>query len=97
MITQGSILQIVFGLLVSFGYVMMLAKIKPYEQHGSLAIFAGVALTLIFLCSLLVKIADEFEQTSYYEQGFSATTLTVMLVLLTLSVFLFGLLGVRVS
>ena len=92
-IIPGSLIQSVVSLGVIVVYAVAVAQFKPYRtaRDNTLALILYSMLAVTLFIGLLLKVLDGYENSGKYEDGFTATAMTGVLVSTIVAVLVAGI------
>ena len=95
-IMPGSLMQLMVALMVMVLYIAAILVCRPYKapQHNIIAVALYSMLAVTFVCGLLLKVKDGFENSGKYEDGYTASSITGVLICSVVVVLVSGLGGI---
>jgi hypothetical protein len=95
-IMPGSLMQLMIALVVVVLYIAAILVCRPYKaaQHNIIAVALYSMLAVTFVCGLLLKVKDGFERSGKYEEGYTASSITGVLIFSVVFVLVSGIGGI---
>jgi hypothetical protein len=79
--TRGSLMQIAASTMIVLFYLLLLQRYQPYRMDNMFAFSINLCLFCTLFLSIFVKLMSGWTTKGIYEEGFSAQSLTVLLIL----------------